>query len=101
MTISRRSAITAEIAESLAIQALAFLAAEPERLGRFLAVTGIGPEGIRAAAREPQFLAGVLDYLTRDEGLLIEFATQMAMDPADVARAYAALMPGLRERNLP
>jgi Protein of unknown function (DUF3572) len=42
-------------AESLAIAALAFLAAEPGRLGRFLALTGIGPESIRAAAHQPQF----------------------------------------------
>ena len=46
-------------AESLAITALAFLAAEPERLGRFLALTGIGPESIRAAAHQPQFLLAV------------------------------------------
>ena len=33
-----------EAAEALAIQALAFIAGDAERLGRFLAVTGIGPE---------------------------------------------------------
>jgi hypothetical protein len=101
MVMSRRNAITAETAESLAIQALAFLAAEPEQLGRFLAITGIGPEGIRSAAREPQFLAGVLEYLTSDESLLIAFATQVGMEPADVVRACAVLGRGLSERNLP
>jgi hypothetical protein len=101
MAISKPSAISAEAAESLAIQALAFLAAEPERLGRFLAATGIGPEGIRSAAREPQFLAGVLDYLAGDEQLLIAFANHVAMDPADVARAGAALGHGRRQRDLP
>ena len=30
-------------AEALAVAALAFIAAEPERLGRFLAMSGIGP----------------------------------------------------------
>src|SRR5262245_58106192 len=49
-------------AERLAIAALAFIAEEPERLGRFLALTGIGPESIRTAAHEPQFLLGVLDH---------------------------------------
>jgi hypothetical protein len=101
MALSRPSAITAEAAESLAIQALAFLAAEPERLGRFLATTGIGPEGIRSAAREPKFLAGVLDYLAGNERLLIEFAAHIAMDPADVARACAALGHGSWQRDLP
>ena len=91
MAVSRRSAIAAEAAETLAIQALAFLAGEPESLGRFLAITGIGPDEIRNAAREPHFLAGVLDYLASDEPLLIAFATQIGIDPADVVRASAVL----------
>jgi hypothetical protein len=91
MAVSRRSAVTAEIAETLAIQALAFLAGEPEQLGRFLAITGIGPEEIRSAAREPRFLAGVLDYLASDEPLLVAFATQIGVDPADIVRASAVL----------
>jgi hypothetical protein len=91
MAVSRRTAITAEVAETLAIQALAFLAGEPESLGRFLAITGIGPEEIRDAAREPRFLVGVLDYLASDEPLLIAFAKQIGVDPADVMRASAVL----------
>lgn len=91
MAISKRNAINTEVAESLAIQALAFLAADPERLGRFLAVTGIGPDEIRTAAREPHFLAGVLGHLASHEPLLIEFANQIDTDPAEVARACAIL----------
>src|SRR4029450_7460703 len=41
-------------AEALAVAALGFIAGEPERLGRFLAMTGIGPDSIRAAGREPR-----------------------------------------------
>jgi len=80
-----------EAAAALAVQALSFIAGEPERLGRFLAVTGIGPESIRAAAREPDFLLGVLDYLASDEPLLIAFATQNGFDPEHVARARDVL----------
>ena len=101
MPIPKRHAINAEAAESLAIQALAFLAEEPERLGRFLAITGVGPEDVRTAAREPGFLAGVLEYLTGDEPLLIEFATLLGMDPADVARASTMLGNGRVERDVP
>jgi len=79
----------------LAIAALCFIAAEPERLGRFLALTGIGPESIREAAREPEFLLGVLDYLAADETLLLAFANQDGIDPEQVvqARAVLAAMP--------
>ncbi len=61
-------------AAELAIAALTFIAQEPERLGRFLALSGIGPESLREAAREPDFLLGVLDYVVADEALLVEFA---------------------------
>ena len=78
-------------AEALAVAALSFLAAEPERLGAFLALSGIGPESIRAAAREPHFLAGVLDHVAADERLLVAFAADAGIDPADVGRARTAL----------
>ena len=63
-----------EAAEALAIQALNFLATEPQRLSRFLALSGLAPESIRAAAAESGFLAGVLAHLGEDEALLLAFA---------------------------
>ena len=86
-----RSSLTQEAAEALAIQALTFIAADAERLGRFLAATGIGPAEIRAAAREPGFLVGVLDHLAADERLLTGFAAETGTDPSDVGKALAAL----------
>jgi hypothetical protein len=80
-----------EAAEALAIAALAYLAAETQQLGRFLATTGIGPERIRAAAGEPEFLAGVLDHFSGDEALLLGFARQCGVDPAEIERARTAL----------
>ena len=64
--MAKAGPINRESAENLAISALAFLAADPERLGRFLSLTGIGPEAIRKSAREPAFLAGVLDHVVSD-----------------------------------
>src|SRR5215216_168709 len=87
-------------AEALAIAALSFFAAEPERLGRFLALSGIGPEKIRDAAREPRFLAGVLDHVCGDERLLLDFAAHAQIKPAEVERARTAL-GGTWERELP
>src|SRR5436190_13794609 len=80
-----------EAATELAIAALSFMAAEPEELGRFLSLTGIGPESIRAAAREPGFLLGVLDYLANDERLLVAFAARENMPPENVGHARAIL----------
>ena len=75
----------------LAIQGLAFIAADPERLGRFLELTGISAAEIRASAREKGFLAGVLEHILGDESLLIAFAADAGIDPAEVARARRAL----------
>jgi hypothetical protein len=84
----------------LAIQALAFIAEEPDRLGRFLADTGLAREQIREAAKDSGFLAGVLEHMLGDEGLLVAFAQSAGIDPADVARASSALGGGW-ERDLP
>jgi hypothetical protein len=80
-----------DAAAQLAIAALSFIASEPEELGRFLSLTGIGPESIRQAARQPDFLVGVLDHLAGDERLLRAFAAQNDIDPDQVMRAREAL----------
>jgi hypothetical protein len=80
-----------QAATELAIAALSFLAGEPERLARFLALTGLGPQSLRAAAREPSFLLGVLDHVASDETLLLAFATENEIDPQDVERARHTL----------
>jgi hypothetical protein len=76
-----------EQAQDLAIAALAFLAAEQERFARFLDLTGITVESVRAAAREPGFLAGVLDHLASEEPLLLTFAAENGIGPAEVVAA--------------
>jgi Protein of unknown function (DUF3572) len=92
--------MTPEAAEALAIQALTFIAGDGERLGRFLAVTGIGPAEIREVAREQGFLVGVLDHLAADDRLLLAFSSETGIDPADVGKALATL--GVHwEREIP
>jgi len=90
-----------EAAEELAIQALSYLASDPERLGQFLTVTGIGPEQIRTASAEPGFLAGVLGYIASDEHLAAGFAAETACGPADIARAHETLGGQPWERDVP
>jgi Protein of unknown function (DUF3572) len=80
-----------EAAEALAVHAISFLADDPKRLARFLALSGLDPERIRSAAGEAGFLAGVLDYLGSDDGLLLSFAAHVAIDPAEISRARTAL----------
>lgn len=87
----RHGPITTEKAEELAIEALAFLAGEPERLDRFLGLTGLDHASIRSAATQPGFLAAVLDHVTADEALLLAFAAQAQQPPESIAAARERL----------
>jgi len=98
--MKRPSRASREAAETLAVQALGFIAEEPQSLSRFLDTSGIPADGIRTAAGEPGFLAGVLEYMLADENLLRAFADRAGIDPAAVARASHAL-GGTWERDVP
>lgn len=89
--MAQRPEMMRESAEAVAIEALAFIAGDPERLDRFLALTGLGPESLRQAAKEPGFLLGVLDHVMADDRLLVEFARQREITPEDVVWARARL----------
>ena len=66
--------ITSAEAETLALRALAFLAAEPERLEPFLAATGLGPA-----------------HLCAIDSLLLEFAGNLSLNPEIVGQARELL----------
>jgi Protein of unknown function (DUF3572) len=99
--MSKASIRAHEEAESLAIQALNFLATEPARLSRFLALSGLEGTDIRAAAAESGFLAGVLAYLGEDEAVLVAFAEDAGIKPAEVDRARRLLVGRDWEREMP
>jgi len=90
-----------EVAEIVAIQALSFIAGEPERLGLFLAESGIGPETLRNAAADPRFLASVLDFVMRDDATVQAFAKVSQLHPTNIAAAHQALNDPDWERDVP
>jgi Protein of unknown function (DUF3572) len=98
--MQKRPPYSPQTAEMLAVQALAFIAEDDGRLSGFIASTGIAVQSIRDAAREPKFLAGLLEHILADENLLIAFAASAGIDPAEVARARQALGK-VWERDLP
>jgi len=81
-------------AEAVAIEALAFIASNEKLLPRFLAITGIEAHAIRQAAREPGFMAGVLDFLLAHEPTLIEFCEASGRKPETIMAARRALPGG-------
>jgi Protein of unknown function (DUF3572) len=99
--MAKRVASSRATAESVGVAALSFLADDSERFSRFVSLTGIGPEKIRAAAAEPGFLAGVLDHLMADESLLRTFAAERGFDPLEVVDARSVLTGPGWEREVP
>jgi hypothetical protein len=74
-------------AEFIAATALGVIAGEPERLGLFLALSGIGPDTLRDAAAQPGFLMAVLDFVVGDDALVRAVAEAAAVDPVTVVSA--------------
>ena len=91
---TKQSQAEGEAAQAIAIDALSFVASDAELLPRFLALTGIEPAGIRAAAREPGFLAGVLQFICAHEPTLLKFAEAASLPPSAVSKALHALPSG-------
>jgi hypothetical protein len=85
--------VTQDAAESIAIEVLGFLGGDPARLDRFLALSGLTIDNLRAAAKEPGFLAAVLDYLAADEAALLAFASGSGHEPSTLMRAREILSP--------
>jgi hypothetical protein len=85
--------IGAADARDLAVGTLAFIAADAERLERFLAETGVTPDGIRAAAATPGFLGAVLDHAAGNESLLVAAARALETTPERLMQARAVLSP--------
>jgi hypothetical protein len=98
---SGRSGRSADSASAIAVAGLTYLAADPARLSRFLALTGLEAAAIRTAAREPGFLAGVLEYLAGDEALLLAFAAEAGLAPGEIDQARHILSGGVWEREIP
>ncbi len=84
-----------EQAETLAIQALSWIASDAEILGQFLNMTGAAPGDLRARAVEPEFLGFVLDFILRDDETILGFCSAAGTPPEAIPQARATLGGGL------
>lgn len=78
----------------LALRGLAFLAADDERVARFLALTGLGPGELRGLVNDSGFHLAVLDHFAADEALLLAFSAAETLPPDAINRARRALGGG-------
>jgi hypothetical protein len=89
--ISAPPALDAEAAQAVALQAVAFIAADDELLPRFVALSGCGLDDLKARIEEPSFLGGVLDFILADEPTLLAFAEAGGFPPETPMAARAKL----------
>lgn len=83
-----------ESAETLALQALAWLAAHEELLPVFMGSTGISADELRSRAAEPVFLGSVLDFLLMDDAWIVAFCDANGLRYDAPMQARAALPGG-------
>ncbi|MBP5857330.1 DUF3572 domain-containing protein [Marivibrio halodurans] len=90
-----------DTAETIALQAMRFVAEDEDRLGRFLALSGIGPGELRERLGDPTFQMGLLDFLLNHEPDLLAFAEHAEIDPTQPAwaRRTLARAAGLRDEE--
>lgn len=88
------SRITPEHAQEIAITALVWIAADPDRTGAFLGASGLDAGDIRTRAADPEFQGFVLDHLTMGDEALLAFCQENGLNPDQVIAARAALPGG-------
>lgn len=75
----------------LALRAFTFIAANDERVDRFLALTGLDPSQLRDLMGESGFHLAVLDHLAGDEPLLLAFTEAEGLSPELIGHARRML----------
>lgn len=79
--------------ERLAIEVLGWLAADEDRLFRFVAASGLEPGTLRESLHDPGFLGAVLDHVMSDEPSLLACAEALDVKPERIASAWQRLQP--------
>lgn len=95
--IVRNIAMNQELSEILALQALAYIASDEERLSWLMTETGISPGDLSNSADKSEILAGILDFLLHHEDILIDFCKANNIDATSPVRARQFLPGALLE----
>lgn len=86
--------LSQDSAELLAIEALSWLVGNDDLLPVFLGASGASENDLRQRAKDPDFLASVLDFLLMDDAWIAEFCASAGYNPEFPMRARAALPGG-------
>jgi Protein of unknown function (DUF3572) len=83
-----------DLAETIALRALAWTLTQPDEIGGFLNATGAAAGDLAGRAGDPLFLAAVLDFLLAEDRRVIAFCDAEGLDYGQPMQARAALPGG-------
>ncbi len=89
---------TRESAETLALEALGWLAGNDDLMPVFLGATGASEADLKTQASDPEFLGAVMDFLMMDDAWVIAFCDSVQI-PYDRIMAARAALPGGAQVN--
>ncbi|MDO6413862.1 DUF3572 domain-containing protein [Sphingomonas sp. BIUV-7] len=78
-------------APTIALRALGWILGDADRASRFLALTGLEPENLRARISEPSLHAAVVAFLAGHESDLISCAEALELAPESIQAAAREL----------
>jgi hypothetical protein len=91
--------MTPDIAQTLAVQALAWLIGEDDLRDVFLGASGASAQDLRNGVRDPVFLGSLLDFICMDDAWVTRFCDENGilnyMDPMMARQA----LPGGEQVN--
>ena len=85
-------------AETVALEALGWLAGHDELLPVFLGASGTSQDDLRARAADPEFLGAVLDFVAMDDAWVTAFCDAQGLG-YDVPMRARAVLPGGAEMS--
>ena len=80
-------------AATLALAALGWVLEDEDRAERYLELTGLDPDTLRAGLGDPAVLSSCLDFLANFEPDLIRAAEALAVTPEELIAARQDLSP--------
>ena len=83
-----------DAAETLALQALGWIAAQDEVFDAFMGASGLDREGLSTRLAQPEVLVAILDFLLSDDAFVTGFAQDAGIAPDLPMRARASLPGG-------
>nr|WP_194094330.1 DUF3572 domain-containing protein [Marivivens aquimaris] len=83
-----------EQGETIALQALAWLASNEELMPIFMGSTGVSVDDVKNQAGQPEFLLSVLEFITMDDKWIVECCDALNVPYTTLMEARAALPGG-------